>query len=90
MVTSDTNVGQRLEKIDAFIGLRTIANDITKTPDLIILPRVGKDSLESTQIAVNVGENDIAHSRPHCEQDRDSCPNVTIESLALPRETWLL
>src|SRR3990172_9129786 len=55
-----------LQKLDAFIRVRAITNDIAQTPHEVIiltwLPRVFQNSLKGGQVGMYIGDDQIAHS----------------------------
>jgi hypothetical protein len=52
----------RPQKFDTGIGIGTIANHITQTPDLINRTHILQYGLESLQVAVNIRENQATHA----------------------------
>jgi hypothetical protein len=54
MIACDTDVWQRIQALNALVGLWPVANDIAQTPNLIKLASISENRLKSSQIAVDI------------------------------------
>ena len=52
---------ERLDALDALVGIWTISNQITQAPDSVKSTSIGQDSFQSGQVGMNIRDNYDSH-----------------------------
>jgi hypothetical protein len=61
MVAGDAEMRKGSQELDAFVGIWTITNHISQTPDLIDRSGIIQHCLECLQVAMDVRDHKVPH-----------------------------
>lgn len=85
VIAGNTMIVRKLpQAVDALIGRRPVANQVSEAPYLIygLQVHIGQDRIKSDNVAVYVGNNQVAHNSailPHCAGFSQACHEVVEE-----------